>query len=117
MKIETLIPAGRFMLCDVDSVESFRGASVVNFTVPAGVYYSDDESCREVYVGDFDSDVAWGRVGLIPADVALAAGYCDDDLADDCYGLTFDEPTVCYFDLENGSFAFGSVVFAPDFWG
>ena len=115
MKIETLVPAGRFMLCDVDSVPEFRGLSVVNFTVPAGVYYSVDESGREVFVGDYETYSAWGRVGLIPENVAFDAGYSDDDLSDDYYGLTFDEPTVCYFDLENGSFAFGSVVFEPSY--
>lgn len=115
MKIEILVPAGRFMLCDVDSVSEFRGRSVVNFLVPAGVYYSTDESSREVFVGDYDSAGAFGRVGLIPESVALESGYSDDDLSDDYYGLTFDEPTVCWFELDDGSFGFGSVVFEPDY--
>ena len=109
MKVNSVVvPAGRYMLCDVDSLFEFAGKSVVNFTIPSGVYYSSCAAELEVYVGDFDTEGSFGRMGLIPAADALEFGYDLDDM-----NVEFAEPAVCYFELDNGSFAFGSVLFEP----
>lgn len=107
MKLETTVPAGRYMLCDVDSLPEMAGKSVVNYTVPSGVFYDEDYGV-EVMVGDYDTEGTFGRIGLIPADVALEIGYDIEDCE-----VEFDSPKVCYFDLSNGSFAFGDLVFTP----
>ena len=110
--MKSIVRPGRYMLVDVDSLPEFTDTSVVNFVVSSGVYYS--ECGHEVFVGDYDSmGTSFGRIGLIPEAVALAAGYTDDDLADDVYGVTFTEPAECYFNLADGSFGFGSIRFEP----
>jgi hypothetical protein len=98
-----LIPAGSYLLCDVDSIREFCGVELIAFTVPSGVYYSSDDTCTEVYVGDYDDETAVGRVGLIPGSVAVDVGYDADDL------ITFGAGAVACAD-ETG-FSFGSLVF------
>ena len=108
MKVSSIARPGRYMLVDVDSIPEFVGNSVVNFTIPSGVYYSSCADEREVYVGDFNSENTFGRIGLIPEAVALDAGYGADDI-----DVEFTADAECYFELDNGSFAFGSILFEP----
>ena len=110
MRIETTVPAGRYMICDVDSLPEFAGKSAVNFTVPSGVFYSEDyrDDVLEVMVGDYDTYGTFGRIGLIPESVARDAGYDTEDCE-----VVLESESVCYFDLTDGSFAFGDVVFNP----
>lgn len=100
MKVEFLVPAGAYLLCDVSE---FSTGVVCALTVPAGVYYSVDESSTEVFVGDYDDETAVGRVGLLAGDVALAERFDADDL------IVFDRPFIVSVD-ENG-FSFGDLVF------
>jgi hypothetical protein len=92
---KVLIPAGRYVVTDV---MGFAPEDVaVSYTVPAGVYYSTDDSGLEVYVGDFDDEDAVGSIGLVAADED------EDDV------VVFENDVLCNFD-EDG-IQFGSVKF------
>lgn len=108
MKVETLIPAGRYFVCDVDSYPEFRDKVVVSYKVPAGVYYSTSGPDLEVFVGESDS-AEFGNIGLIPIEFIRDGVYTEYELSDECYGFTLESDSVSYID-ENG-FGFGPMIF------
>ena len=105
MKTETIIPAGRYFICDPGAYPELPNKAVISYNVPGGVYYST--SGCEVFVGESDSAES-GDIGLIPFELVCGLDEYDEiDLSDN--SVTFESDSVCYID-ETG-FGFGPAVF------